>query len=95
MLIKSKFDEIEPGTIFNHGFTWDHPKAVNVAGTGKTIKWVACKGTDNDWCIYTDNPWSPQGTFEAVKALGDKLHLEEHVQFLIPCDQEVWKRYRH
>ena len=84
---------MKPG-IFVQGLTIDSPKGINIANTGKVIKWVAVRGNIYDWAIYTDNPFIPQVSFFGVRDWGDKLHNREAVKKLVPCDEEALKMYR-
>ncbi len=95
MLTIEKLKAMTPGEVFAKGNVIDSPEGINVAGTGKEIKWVAVRGGIHDWAIYTDNPYMPQPDFKGVKQLGDKLHSEENIKKLVPCDSEAFKMYRH
>ena len=94
ILTLQKLDAMSPG-IFAEGTAFDTPEQLNVAGTGKEIKWVAVRGYINDWAIYTDNPYMPQLDFDDVAIFGDKIHDEIHIRRLIPCTDEAFDRYRH
>lgn len=93
-LTLKQLEEMKPG-IFAQGETIDSPEGCNMANTGKTIKWVAVRGTIPDWAIYTDNPYSPQFSYESVADYGDKVHEEKHIKRLVPCTTEAFKMYRH
>ena len=81
--------------IFAQGEVVDGPGGCNVARTGKMIKWVAVRGNIHDWAIYTDNPYSPQYSFEAVRNIGDKISSEENIRKLVPCTDEAFEMYRY
>lgn len=90
-------NKMRPDTIFAKGITIDCPSGVNMANTNKKIKWVAIRGTINDWAIYIvyiNNPYSPQPTFEAVAQYGDKIHNRKIIKQLVPCTDEALKMYR-
>lgn len=92
-LTLEKLKTMEEG-IFAQGETVDSPQGANMANTGKTIKWVAVRGSIHDWAIYTDNPYSPQFDYEGVRDMGDKVHDRDTVQRLVPCDNEALGMYR-
>ena len=93
-LTLQQLKDMKPG-IFASGEVLDNPTGCNVANTGKMIKWVASRGDIHDWCIYTDNPYSPQPDFESVKDMGDKISGENNIKKLVPCDDEAFKMYRY
>jgi len=93
ILTLKKLKDMNSG-IFTQGETIDSPIGANMANTGNMIKWVAVRGIIHDWAIYTDNPYSPQLTFQGVRDMGDKIHDRETVKRLVPCDNEALKMYR-
>ena len=95
MLTLKDLKEMQREAIFAQGEVIDSPEGINLANTGKTIKWVACRGWIEDWAIYADNPYTPQSSFEEVKDYGDKVHSEEHIKKLVYCDNEAFAMYRH
>lgn len=95
MLTLKDLKEMEKETIFAQGEIIDSPEGINLANTGKTIKWVACRGWIEDWAIYADNPYTPQSSFEEVARMGDKVSLEVHIKKLVPCDDEAFAMYRY
>lgn len=86
---------MEPDTVFAQGVAIDKPEEINVAGTGKQIKWVAVRGGIHDWAIYTDNPYMPLLNHEEVRQMGDKLHSPHNIKKLVPCDDQALEMYRH
>ena len=93
-LTLQQLKDMKPG-IFAKGDIVDSPNGINVANTGKFIKWVAVRGDIPDWAIYTDNPYMPQMDFESVASMGDKIHSPESIKKLVPCDEEAFKMYRN
>ena len=92
-LTLEQLKDMKPG-VFAKGETIDSPEGANMASTGKMIKWVAVRGYIHDWAIYTDNPYSPQLTFQGVRNMGDKIHDREAIKKLVPCTDEALKMYR-
>jgi hypothetical protein len=92
MLTLEKLKKMKEG-IFAKGEVVDSDKGVNMANTGKILKWVAVKGY-HDWAIYIDNPFMPQPNHEWVARIGDKIHDREYIRKLVPCDDEALKMYR-
>ena len=95
ILTLQQLKDMKPRSVFALGDIIDSPEGANVAGTGKTMKWVAVRGIIHDWTIYTDNPYSPQESYEAIARMGDKIHNKEIIQKLVPCDEEALKMYRN
>lgn len=95
MLTLKDLKEMSPDTIFASGETVDSPKGINMANTGQPIKWVAHRGGIHDWAIFTDNPYSPQSSFEMVARMGDKVHDESHIRKLVECDDAAFCLYNH
>ena len=93
MLTLQRLKDMKPG-IFAQGEVVDSPKGANMANTGKMMKWVAVRGDIHDWAIYTDNPFTPQSSFEGVRDYGDKIHDRDVVQKLVPCEKEALALYR-
>lgn len=58
---------------------------------GSELLWVAVKGYDNDWCIYIYWNTVP---IEEVARSGDKIHSEDYIKKLVPCEDAVYDRYR-
>ena len=56
------------------------------------IRWIAVRGQIHDWkiyCLWADQDW------EEIKRVGDKIHDDETIRRLVPCDDEAFKMYRH
>jgi len=51
--------------------------------------WVAVRGGIHDWAIYKG-----QGTKEYIRDWGNKVHSEEEIKLLVPCDKESFNMYR-
>lgn len=94
MLTLKKLEKMKPG-IFAQGEVKDNPQGINIADTGKVLKWVAVRGTIEDWAIYIDNPYDPRSDFQNVADYGDKIHNLDYIQKLVPCDKEALEMYRH
>lgn len=86
---------MKAGTIFAKGEVVDSPEGANMANTGKMMKWVVVRGDIHDWAIYSDNPYMPQPSFEAVRDWGDKITGEQNIKRLVPCDDESFNQYRY
>ena len=94
MLTLEKLKEMKPKTRFAQGYIEDSVEGINMSNTGKTIKWVAVRGSIHDWSIYTDNPHQPQNSFEMVAMQGDKVSFEGNIKKLVPCDDAAFQMYR-
>lgn len=91
VLTLQQLKEMEPDTIFATGLTTDDPDGLNLTNSGKTLRWVACRGGIWDWAIYAQDESWPE---DEVKRLGDKVHNRETVKKLVPCDDEALEMYR-
>jgi hypothetical protein len=92
MLDLEQFNKIPSGTDFASGIAFDSPEELNMTGSGKSLKWIAVKGWANDWSIYTH--WD-EYDWDYVKRSGDKVMSREHIKFLVPCDRDVFNKYRY
>lgn len=95
MLTIKMLKDMPSDTIFAQGTIKDDPSGINMANTGKDLKWVAVRGGIHDWAIYCDNVYFPQATFQDVRNYGDKVHDEVHIRKLVECDDEAFKMYRY
>ena len=87
--------DMPPGTTFAVGVAKDEPGSLNMARTGKKIKWVAKRGEGmHDWAIYCYFNEPVEVTMGYVTSWGDKVFSEEHIKMLVPCDDEAYSLYR-
>jgi len=92
MLTKQALMDMNPGEYFRQGLTIDNPSGVNMANTDKMLRWVAVRGEGYwDWTIYIH-----EAIFDdwEVAREGDKVSFKEHIQKLVPCDEEALSLYR-
>ena len=93
MLTKAMLEAMPPDTIFATGVSVDEPEGLFLARTGKRLRWVAVRGKGiPDWTIYAhfehyDIHW--------VRDHGDKVHMEENIRRVVPCDDEAFRMYRY
>lgn len=92
MLTLQQLKDMEPGTIFATGITTDDTNGANITGSGRNLRWVATRGGIHDWAIYIQSEDWPESE---VKRMGDKVHNENTVRALVPCDDEAMEMYRH
>ncbi len=93
MLTPDQLKAMPPGTIFAEGVAFDCPGDLNMTGSGRQLRWVACRGKGMpDWAIYCH-----YATYDAqyVQRFGDKVHFEDHIRKLVPCFDEAYQMYRH
>ena len=97
MLTLKKLKGMKPDTIFAKGTLTDSPNDINLANTDRTLKWIAVRGNIHDWAIYCQPISSTplEWDWERIRSFGDKIHMENHVKKLVPCDTEAFKMYRH
>ena len=81
-------------------------KTVTPSGLTK-VKWIATRGGIHDWAIYhsldsnfcqadyLDHPMHLETSYEDIINWGAKLHEEDEIRRLVPCDNEAFSMYRH
>lgn len=57
----------------------------------RILKWVAKKGSANDFAVYC--LWSDSSTWEDVVRVGDKISAS-YLNTVLNLSDEVWKLYR-
>lgn len=82
-----ELEEMTPHTIFKRGVI-QNPEIYE----GKPIRWLAKKGTVTDWVIYYHDAEHDESY---VKAHGYKLVERPQIENLVPCTDEVYKKYRY
>jgi len=92
ILDSGTFDLLPQGEIFDSGEVVDNPTGINMTNSGDLLKWVAVKGYGEDWAIYIH--WAYQD-INYIKKSGDKVFSPENIRKLVPCTEEVFKRYRY
>ena len=92
MLNMESFSKIDSGKVFAQGESTDSPEGLYMEGTNRPLKWVAVKGYAEDWCVYTH--FSERG-FAFVRTNGDKVKDKHNIQKVVPCEEDVFKRYRY
>lgn len=88
----NEFEKIEPGTVFAQGVASDSPDGLHMTGSGRMLRWVAVKGYNNDFSVYTHYD---SKDFDFIKRQGDKVHDMSNIRNVLSVDDEVIKRYRH
>lgn len=73
------------------GTVIDGPNGINMARTGKLMRWVAIKGHGPDWAIYLHLAIHPEWW---IIEQGDKVGMESNIRKLVDCTDEVYARYR-
>lgn len=80
-----------PFGVFATGYTVDSPNGANMSNSGQSLRWVAAKGANEDWCIYVQRSHM---TVDEVWRHGDKVTMKQNIYNLIDCDEEAFSRYR-
>ena len=88
----NEFEKIEAGTMFAQGVASDSPSGLHMSGSGKMLRWVAVKGYNNDFSVYTHYD---SKDFDFIMQQGDKVHGMDNIKNVLAVDEEVLKRYRH
>jgi len=84
------FKKAEHNTIFATGYAEDTAEELNLWQEGLLYRWVAVKGTVDDWAVYCDYTCR---TDEFIKHLGNKVP-EASVRNIIRVSDELFERYR-
>ena len=88
MLTYKELEKMEPRRIIGAGYLND-PRLYKEG----TVKWVAVRGQAPDWAIYYHHV---DKTFDFVAQQGEKIVFSmDLVRELIPCTDEVFKKYRY
>lgn len=79
---------------------------IDLSITNKSSIWIAIKGCHldySDWCIFSESPYN-MGTIygykhflskQPINDYGEKFGNEKFIRKLVPCDDDVFKRYRY
>ncbi|MDD5649054.1 MAG: hypothetical protein PHF86_01365 [Candidatus Nanoarchaeia archaeon] len=92
MMTIETFNKIVPGDVFASGIMPNSPEGLYMTNSGGELRWIAKKGYGDDWAIYCH--WSYNDE-EWIKEHGDKVTSETHIKRCVPCDTEVFKKYRY
>lgn len=90
-LTMAQLEAMEPGTIFATGTASDNYLGINMTGSERLLRWVACRGDCPDWAIYVQDV---ERAPEWIRRFGDKVRDPETIRRVIPCDDEAFARYR-
>lgn len=87
-----QFETIKDGEVFRAGLIEDSPSGCHMTGSGKMLRFVAVKGYADDWTVYVH--WA-ENSFEYIRESGDKVLGKNNIVACVPCDDEVFARYRY
>jgi hypothetical protein len=91
MLTLEDLKGMAPNTVFAQGETVDSPEGINFMNSGIGLRWVAVRGGIWDWAMYAGKK---EDSYEQIRAFGDKVHDENTIRRLVPCDDKAFKMYR-
>lgn len=92
MLTAHTLVNMPPDTIFASGTLEDSTNDINIANSGKEMRWVAVRGKGFcDWAIYVHFAIH---SIEYVARSGDKIFSPVIIQLLVPCDEDAIRLYR-
>lgn len=91
LLTIEKLKAMEPDTRFASGTVSDNENGVNMSRSDKLLRWVAVGGKW-DWTIYIH---FADYSMEYIAMSGDKVTGESNIRKLVPCTDEVFKKYRY
>ena len=94
MMTIEDFNKIPAGSVFLTGELRNRPDELYMIDnhSGDMLLWAAKKGYGDDWCIYTYRSYA---CIEWIVRHGAKVILEKHIKLCVPCDDEVFSKYRH
>lgn len=92
MLTLQQLKDMPPESIFATGIAMDTEDGLFMANTGKELRWVAQRGGYWDWAIYVHFSEHDE---DYISRCGDKVHSDNNIKMLVPCDEEAFRMYRH
>jgi hypothetical protein len=94
MYTLKQLQELPPHSIIDSGEVINSPEGVFMTDSdiGRTMRWVAKRGLVDDWAIYIH--WS-EHDIDYIKRQGTKITTPRFIEKLVPCDEEMLKRYRY
>jgi len=91
-LTKEILENTEPGSILFSGIATDGPGGLNIASTGRELRYVVVRGAGiPDWAVYCHWSWK---TDEWIRRHGDKVHGRGNLENILEFDDETWAMYR-
>ena len=93
VLTEEAFSALPDGEIFARGEIEDSEVGINMTTSKRMLRWIATKGFAQDWAVYCH--FSDEADEEFVKIEGQKVGMEVHIRKLVPCSDEVFKKYRY
>ena len=91
MLTIDQFNLIPAGKMFYTSTVSDNIHGINMSASDRLLRFVAVKGHVDDWavyCLWADHP------ADYICEVGDKVRHRQHIGHCVPCDDEVFARYR-
>jgi hypothetical protein len=92
MLTVEQLKAMPPKTIFATGTAFNVEGGLHMVGSGKELRWVACRGGIHDWAIYCH---FAKHDVEWIQRQGDKVCMPQHIKKLVPCTDEAYALYRY
>lgn len=89
-ITKTKYEKIEPDTVFASGESVDNEKGLNATGTSREIHWVAVKGEDKKWAVY----YAFSSGERFIRNYGEKLRDLSSLPNVLEVDSTVLSLYR-
>lgn len=100
MMNLKEFEQLPPNAIIARGETTNSPDGIYMVDSnkGRELKWIAKKGTGDDWAIYTYWKFHDGIKIETTDIFilqhGEKVRDRKNISRLVPCEKEVLHRYR-
>lgn len=92
MLTLEEFNNLPKGEVFATGVLPNSPDGIFMTRDGGELRWVAKNGFGDDWAIYCHRSYH---TVEWIRDHGDKVITEQYIKKCVPCEDEVYKKYRY
>ena len=86
------FNKIPAGDVISTGVQPNSPEGIFMTRDEGELRWVAKKGYGDDWAIYCH--WSTHSV-DWILQHGDKIVNKNHIQLCMPCEDEVFNKYRY
>ncbi len=91
MLTLDQFNQLPDGEQFATGTISDNEFGIDMNTSNELLRFVAVKGYADDWCVYCH--FATYGE-RYISECGDKITFEVNIRRVVPCDDEVFARYR-
>lgn len=91
IITKQLFNKIPDGQIFATGFIEDTPEGCNMTGNGQLLRFIAKKGSNDDWCVYVH---TADKSLDFIRSNGDKIQNPSNILKCVEVEESLLEQYR-